>query len=150
MKIYWKIRKYIPAALRFKLDMRRCRADEERAWRRAPPNTPEANESGAVFDFQCEVSQLNQWRRDLVTREYQRKLDNLSVPMPSQKDSQLWERVSTAEGDTVWCLTVDGELAARAALREEQKHRREVKAFWLTWITGLGGVLIGVISVWPK
>ncbi len=54
MKIYWKIRKCIPAALRFKLDMRRCRADEERAWRRAPPNTPEANDSGAVFDFQCE------------------------------------------------------------------------------------------------
>lgn len=150
MQIYWRIRKYIPAALRFKLDMRRCRTDEERAWSRVPPNTQEAHENGSFFDFQCEISQLHQWRRELVTSEYRRKLANLSVPMPSHKDDQLWEQVCTAEGEPIWCLTTDGEQAARTALKEEQKHRREVKVFWLTLVTGLGGILFGVISVWPK
>jgi len=71
--------------------------------------------------------------------------------MPSYDDDRYWEIVDCVlTGEEIRCLTTEGEIAAKAALREEQKHRREVKAFWLTWITGLGGTLIGVISVWPK
>jgi len=151
MRIYWKVRKYLPDALRFQIEIRLCRAAQEKMEKNSPPNTRAAHESGAVSQYVQEMSELYQWRRDLITREYRRKLDRLSVPMPSYRDDRYWEMVDCAvTGEVIRCLSADGEVAARAALREEQKHRREVKAFWLTWITGLGGILIGVISVWPK
>jgi len=150
MMFYWRIRKYLPGAVRYQIEIRRCRAAQERLDRKRPPSNS-ALESGAVNQYVQDWSELHQWRRDLITREYRRKLDRLSVPMPSYDDDRYWEIVDCVlTGEEIRCLTTEGEIAAKAALREEQKHRREVKAFWLTWITGLGGTLIGVISVWPK
>lgn len=151
MRLYWKVRKYLPDAMRYQIEMRRCRVAQEKLEKQRPPNNRASHDSGAVNQFLTEWSELYQWRRDLITREYRRRLDRLSVPMPSYKDNRNWEMVDCAiTGEEIRCLTTEGEVAARAALREEQKHRREVRAFWLTWITGLGGMLIGVISVWPK
>ncbi|WP_264313136.1 hypothetical protein [Pseudomonas putida] len=151
MRFYWKIRKYIPDALRYQIEIRLCRNAQEKMRRNSPPDTREAHESGAVSQYVQEYSDVHQWRRDLITREYRRKLDRLSVPMPSYKNDDFWESVrSEITEEEIRCLTTDGEVAARAALREEQKHRREVKAFWLTWITGIGGIVIGVVSAWPN
>ena len=63
----------------------------------------------------------------------------------------MWERIENDfTGRTTWTLTTVGERATIMIIREAEKHKREVKAFWLTWVTGTGGILIGVISVWPK
>lgn len=146
-----KRRRFMPANLAFRLELRECRRAEEKLRKTAPPNTSESQQNGSIYEYQRESLDLFQLRRSIITSNYRRIADGLSVPMPDFAESAMWERIENDfTGRTTWALTTAGELATITIIREAEKHRREVKAFWLTWFTGMGGILIGVISVWPK
>lgn len=104
-----------------------------------------------MYEYQRESLDLFQERRSLISENYRRLADALLIPMPDFADETMWERIENDfTGRTTRTLTTAGELATIVVIREAEKHRREVKAFWLTSVTGMGGILIGVISVWPK
>lgn len=148
MKLTNRLKAMLPLIWQYRIDLRRCRKAEDKVDKTRPPNTQEAHESGAMYDYFCESTELYQWRRKLITKTYRYRLESLSVPMLDPHDKKLWEKVESGlTHESVTCLSTAGEHAAIAAIREAQKHKREVKAFWLTWITGLGGIIIGVVSV---
>lgn len=145
------VSRFLPANWVYKRALRRCRRAEEKLQKTAPPNTRAAESSGAIYEYRWESLDLFQERRSLISNYYRRRADALSVPMPDIDDETMWEKIENDyTGRTTRTLTTAGELATISIIREAEKHRREVKAFWLTWVTGMGGILIGVISVWPK
>ncbi|AMS20637.1 hypothetical protein C4J95_2891 [Pseudomonas orientalis] len=151
MDLWKSVSRCLPASLVFKIALRRCRRAEEQLHKTAPPNTRAAESSGAIYEYMRESLDLFQERRSLISNNYRRMADVLNVPMPDFEDEKMWERIENDyTGRTSRTLTVAGELATIAIIREAQKHRREVRAFWLTWFTSLGGILIGIISVWKK
>ncbi|WP_085747345.1 hypothetical protein [Pseudomonas sp. R45(2017)] len=151
MKLKTRIKAMLPTIWQYQFDLRTCRKAEDELDKTRPPNTQAAHDSGALYSYYCDSTELYQWRRSLVTKIYRYRLEKLGVPMVDPHDEKLWESVESGlTQDSVRCLTTAGEYAAIAAIREAQKHRREIKAFWLTWITGLGGIIIGVVSVLAK
>lgn len=151
MKLTNRLKTMLPTIWQYRIDLRRCRREEEKIEKTKPPNTQAAHDSGELYSYYCDSSDLYQWRRMLITKIYRHRLMKLGVPMVDPHDDKMWEQVESGiSQDSVICLTTAGEYAAIAAIREAQKHRREVKAFWLTWITGLGGIIIGVVSVLAK
>jgi len=151
MKKGLRIKNLLPADWQFRLALKEHDSLQRRIESTRPPETREAHEAGAIKAFWDEISDVCQSRQTLITDNYQRIARRFSVPMPDWRDPELWEDVENSMLQISFrCLTSKGEQAIKSAIREEQKHRREVKAFWLTWITGLGGIFIGVVSVWPN
>jgi len=137
--------------LRYKLELREIAKHEKNLAKREPRNTKEAHESGQMASYVEASIDLYEWRRIALTDYYRTVADRLMVPMPPVEDQQMYKQVGWDKNPRQpRYLTDKGFTSIRNAVREEQKHRREVKAFWLTWVTGLGGMLIGVISVWTK
>lgn len=146
-----KLSRLFPASWVFWHELRKCRRDEEKLFKTAPPNTKESDSNGSLYEYQRESLDLFQLRRSLITNNYRRTADALCIPLPDPAEEGMWERIENDfTGRTTWTLTTSGERAAIMLIREAEKHNREVYAFWLTGLTGIGGVLIGVISVWPK
>ena len=151
MNLLSRFKALLPMVWQCRIDLRRCRKLEENLDRTRPSDTRENHENGELFSYYCESTDLYLWRRILVTKLYRYRLEALTVPMIDRNDEKMWEEVeSRLTNEKASCLSTAGEYAAIAAIREAQKHRREVKAFWLTWITGLGGIIIGVVSVLAK
>ncbi|TFY91277.1 hypothetical protein DYL61_19155 [Pseudomonas nabeulensis] len=146
-----KLIRLLPSSWLFRYDLHKCRRAEEELRRTAPPNTRQAHSSGEMYEYQRRSLDLFQERRSLISGNYRRLADALMVPMPDFEDEKMWERIENDfTGRTTRTLTTSGELATISVIREAEKHRREARAFWLTWVTGMGGILIGIISVWPK
>lgn len=151
MELEKKLSRFLPARWVFWHELRKCRRAEEELRKTAPPDTKESDSNGSLYEYQRESLDLFQIRRSLITNNYRMKADALCVPMPDFAEEGMWERIENDyTGRTTWTLTTVGERATITIVREAEKHKREVKAFWLTWLTGMGGILIGVISVWPK
>ncbi|MNJ71507.1 hypothetical protein D3C77_680590 [compost metagenome] len=71
--------------------------------------------------------------------------------MPALDDRSMYKQVDWNDDPRQpKYLTEQGIQAVRAAIREEQKHRREAWNFRLAGLTGLGGIAIGILSAWPK
>lgn len=68
--------------------------------------------------------------------------------MPDPADSKLWEDVESGiTQQSERCLTMAGEHAAISIIREARKYRRDALTSWCTALTGLGGSVIGVLSL---
>ncbi|MBF8726084.1 hypothetical protein [Pseudomonas putida] len=147
MKIAHKLNGLLPSAWRFRADLRRLDAIQRAVEAGRPPDTREAHESGAIKQFFDEISDIQESRRSLITANYRRKAAQLSVPMPDPKDPELWEEVENSMLQLEFtCLTTKGEQSIRAAIREEQKHRREAVSYWFAIAVGLIGSITGLIS----
>lgn len=97
--------------------------------------------------FWDEISDVCQSRQTLITENYQRIARNLSVPMPDMRDPELWEEVENSMLQISFrCLTSKGEQAIKNAIREEQKHRRDVVLFYFGIAVGLIGAATGLVS----
>lgn len=142
-----RVKPYLPAAWRFRMELEECRAHIKLVEKSRPAD----DENGDMYGFYCEISDAYQWRRILITDNYRRLTEALSVPMPDFRDSKLWEPVESGMTEqSVNCLTPAGEHAAIAIISEARKHRRDVVSFWLTGLTGIGGVIIGIVSILAK
>ena len=74
--------------------------------------------------------------------------ERLILPIPTfSKDSDAW-RQSSQLG--LYLLTRQGMATLRSTIRAERKERREAKMIWIAAITGILGVLTGLIAVWKS
>lgn len=147
MKLKDRIKRFLPASWRYRIELEGCRTLIQ-AIEKARPHQ---DDDGGMHGFYCEITDAYQWRRTLINDNYRRLTEALSVPMPDFRDSSLWEPVENGmTQQSVNCLTTAGEHAAIAVIREAQKHRRDVYSFWLTGLTGIGGVIIGIVSILAK
>jgi len=147
MKKGLRIRSLLPAALQFRLALKDHDSLQRRIESTRPPETREAYEAGAIKMFWDEISDVCQSRQTLITENYQRIARNLSVPMPDMRDPELWEEVENSMLQISFrCLTSKGEQAIKNAIREEQKHRRDVVLFYFGIAVGLIGAATGLVS----
>ncbi len=90
--------------------------------------------------FEC---LLIQHEKDILTTSYLTGLANkLIIPLPN-KDSDNWKEHASHYRTL---LTDKGIYDLRGRIRREQKERSEVFLRWIMALTGIGGVLIGLIS----
>ncbi|MCK3839894.1 MULTISPECIES: hypothetical protein [Pseudomonas] len=113
-----------------------------------PPNSEEAYERGDLEEYHRESDRLYEWRLLILTGYLRSVADDLIVPMPALDDKSMYQQVDWNDDPREpKYLTPEGIRFVRAAIREEQKHRREVWSFRLAGVTGLGGTVIGVLSM---
>lgn len=137
--------------IRYRIELRKQKKDARELEKKAPPDSAEAAESGQWADYMRDVELSDQWRSLIITQYLERQADSLGVLLPSRSDKEVYARVAWDDHpDEPYYLTPSGLKIVRDAVREEQKHRREFWGFWITSLTGLGGVIIGVLSLWPK
>jgi len=97
---------------------------------------------GRLFELET-----NYWRRQ--ARRY-----HVPIPERSKEEDGNWKCIEDREdGHNYWYLTDTGIFAVRSLIREEQKYRRESRLSYvgagaqvLAPFTGVGGVLIGILS----
>jgi hypothetical protein len=148
MKIGDRVKEYLPPSWRYRIELKRARAAEAALNASSPADTQEAYESGAIHSYLVEMSDAHQWRRTLITAEYRRRAEALSVPFPAYQDNVFWEEVENElTQQSIRCLSAQGESLVKAAIREEQKHRREAVGYWFTLVLGLIGAITGLVSV---
>ncbi len=137
-----------PASYIFREKLRMLDELEAKIRADRPPNTQEAHDYGLHHNYYCEMSDLIQDRRMLITKNYRRQIEGLSMPMPDPADPKLWEDVESGiTQQSERCLTKAGEHAAISIIREAKKYRRDAITAWCTALTGLGGTVIGVLSM---
>ncbi|MBD8601479.1 hypothetical protein IFT80_02360 [Pseudomonas sp. CFBP 8771] len=148
MKFANWLKNNLPASWRHRIEMAQARRLEALLIAASPPDTREAHESGAVQCYMQEMSEIHQWRRELITANYRRKADALSVLFPGYQDEVYWEEVENElTQQTLRCLSPKGEAMLKAAIREERKHRREAVGYWFGIAVGLIGAITGLVSV---
>ncbi|MNL14868.1 hypothetical protein D3C87_1358290 [compost metagenome] len=137
--------------IKYRVELSKQKKDAKELEKHAPPDCEEAHASGLWADYIQKVELSDQWRSLIITQYLERKADSLGVQLPSRSNADVYARVAWDDHpDEPYYLTPAGLKVVRDAVREEQKHRREFWGFWITSFTGLGGVIIGVLSVWPK
>lgn len=137
--------------IKYRIELRKQKKDAQELERNAPPDSEEAHETGQWAGYMQKVEQSDQWRSLVITQYLEREADSLGVSLPSRSNREIYARVAWDDHpDEPYYLTPTGLKLVRDAVREEQKHRRDLWAFWIASCTGLGGVIIGVLSVWPK
>lgn len=136
---------------KYRVELRKQKKGAKELEKKAPPDCEQAHESGQWTDYMQEVELSDQWRSLLVTQYLEREADSLGVLLPSRSNAELYARVAWDDHpDEPYYLLPAGLKVVREAVREERKHRREFWGFWIASFTGLGGVIIGVLSLWPK
>jgi hypothetical protein len=138
---------FVLSYLNYKIALRKIAKAELELEKRRPPNSVQANESGEMASYINESDDLYEWKRLIQTDYYRSKADRLLVPMPSFEDPKMYARIEW-DKDVLEprYLTDDGLRAIRAAIREEEKHRRERVSYWFAIAVGLIGSIAGLIS----
>ncbi|RPA22589.1 hypothetical protein EGC77_21410 [Shewanella psychromarinicola] len=91
------------------------------------------------------------WIEYIKTAYFKYKADSLLIPMPAQDDALMFTTHDFGdESGSVKILTLNGIHYLRSKIRDEQKAKREVIAFYFTLCTGLIGAAIGLVSVLKK
>ena len=94
-----------------------------------------------------EEEKITKWIEFLQTKYYKRICENLIIPVPDNNDDNLYCKYDfdNNEGE-VYIFTTKGFYHIRKLIREE---RKEI-CYWISIITGLIGVLIGLIAIIKK
>jgi hypothetical protein len=129
--------------LQYERQLVACRKAEAEILARVPHNQDPTIESW-VRDCQ----KNDQWRRLIVTRYLRFKADRLGAEVPSTDELGIYERVEWDDDPSEPHYLNDvGMRLLRDRIRQEEKHNREVAAFWVTSLVAIFGALTGLISV---
>lgn len=97
-----------------------------------------------------ELNEYQAGKTDLINRIENTKSDwiediarKLDVPIPTYGDQAMWHRIFPYGQ----ALTQKGRAHVRQAIRKERREIWEPFLRYLTILTGLGGVIIGIISM---
>jgi len=80
----------------------------------------------------------------LKTRRFCQIADNLMVPLPDSKDESLWSDRYYGKGKN---LTINGIWELKKFIRQEKRERREGFMVWLAALTGIIGIITGLVAV---
>lgn len=137
--------------IQYRLDLYRHARASLRHHINRPADIESAYELGDLEEHHREAERLYEWRMLILTSYLRTLADDLIVPMPPLDDVAMYQQVDWNDDPRQpKYLTEQGIRIVRAAIREEQKHRREAWSFRLAGLTGLGGIAIGILSAWPK
>ena len=106
----------------------------------------EALQSEWIFEARLLEEQLEA----IATNKLRRQAYRLKVPFPSppygsdEFETEDWERGHYLRE---WYLKPSGYVRVRAVIRSEQKERREALLAWISSMTGLIGMITGLIAV---
>ena len=123
-----------------------ARRSNARSWQRA--------QRGQDITEALKNIKTHRWRNDLLIDDeiyqleadyVQRQAERLLLSIPKFSEiSDHWEKSPFTKS---WRLTRPAMLELRSAIRAEKKERSELARSWLTGITGLISVLIGLLAV---
>ena len=78
----------------------------------------------------------------LKSKTLMKKASKYNLPLPNKDEKELWEKTFNYS-----YLTDKGRFIVNKAIRKESKERRDAVIQFITVVTGLIGVLIGLIAV---
>lgn len=134
--------------LRYRLALRKHAKAEKELEKSYPPNLSNDFDSGQFNDYIRGEDQVYQWKMLIQTEYFRNKADVLNVPMPDPSDKEMYDSVEWDDDpQQPKYLTGKGVRSIRAAVREEEKHRREASGYWFGIVVGVIGALTGLISV---
>jgi hypothetical protein len=137
--------------LKYRLELRKQRIHAEDLEKKAPDDCEQNHENGALGNYFRQLENSEQWRALIQTEYFIQEAERLLVPIPEYSDKTMYSRVEWDDHpDEPYYLTAIGLKSLKASVREEKKHRREIAAFWMSSLTGLIGVTIGLITIISK
>ena len=80
----------------------------------------------------------------LKSRRFCQIANRLMVPLPNQKDKELWEEQSYTR---IRVLTSKGIWELKKLIRQEKRERREGFVVWLAALVGIIGAITGLAAV---
>lgn len=108
------------------------------------------SEQEALASYSLEYQLISEKIDFLKSRYLISKANKLSLPVPTayaKENEDYWER---SQYDGKYYLSEKGYHSLQAAIRKEQKERLEVIIPIITAITGLIGVVIGLVAVFKS
>jgi hypothetical protein len=134
--------------LRYRLALRKHAKAEKQLEEIYPPNLSNDFNNGEFADYIRREDQVYQWKMLIQTEYFRNKADVLNVPMPDPSDKGMYDSVEWDDDpQQPKYLTDKGVRSIKAAVREEEKHRREATGYWFGIVVGIIGALTGLISI---
>ena len=141
----------LPNYIQYRYDLFRQKRSEKALKKKAPPDCEQSDESGTMQSYFRDLELSDQWRALIQTDYYRRKAESLLVEMPSVDEAGMYLRVAWDDHpEEPYYLTPAGLRFAKAAIREEQKHRREAVGYWFGIAVGVIGAATGLVSVFKS
>ena len=138
----------LPNYIQYRYDLLRQKRSAKALAKKEPQNCEQSHESGAMQSYHRDLELSDQWRALIQTDYYRRKAESLLVEIPGINDAGMYSRVEWDDHpDEPYYLTPAGLKVVKAAIREEQKHRRESIGYWFAIAVGLIGAITGLVSV---
>ena len=133
---------------------RRGNERTQRSYRRAlaklGPMATGAQREEVFSDWQYDLDETEDDEQNAITRGLLHRARSLLVPVPSRDGGEsglpYWEEGQFGTKH----LSRVGIARIRAAIREEEKARREARAHWVIWVsalTGLVGAATGLLAI---
>lgn len=100
-----------------------------------------------VSEEGSEVAPISEEIESLKTSYYHRLANKHLVPMPEYQNKDFWENRNYGYGRI---LTSKGLWEIKKLIYQDKREKREGFITWVTALTGLGGVIIGLIAILKK
>lgn len=137
--------------LKYRKDLRKHAKAERKLEETYPPNLSNDFDSGEFNDYIRREDEVYQWKMIIQTEYFRNKADILNVPMPDLSGTEMYCTVDwDNDPKQPKYLTDKGLRSIRAAVRDEEKHRREAVSYWFGIIVGLIGAVTGLVSVFKS
>lgn len=133
--------------LQYRIALRKQARAQKALDKTLPPDNPDDFTNGWMAVFVQQDDGLFEWKCLIHTEYLKNKADSLGAQMPDVADSTMYGRVDwDNDPKQPQYLTDKGMRAARAVIREEEKHRREAVGYWFGIVVGVIGALTGLVS----
>jgi hypothetical protein len=139
LRFHWKLRKLrsIKRRVRHSIAQKRRKAKAERV----PYEKLEEIEAEEIM----EMTLLDDDISELVTRRLLALAeDNLISPPPFDANGEAWQQSHISAR---YYLSEQAAMDLRTTIRRERREQSELAFRWIAAITGLGGVLIGLVAL---
>lgn len=132
---------WLPRYLRMRWDLERVKAEERQFAKTVRDRDYDPN-------YAHRQDRIYEWRQLVLTTYWVSKADSLGVELPGWDDKTLRGQVDWDDDPREpWYFTPKGVAQVRSDVRAEQKHRREIVAFWLSAAVGVIGALTGLAAI---
>ena len=105
-------------------------------------------------EWQYQDAELSEEEDEYFSNKLLKRARYLRVPTPARYEgSKLTSSYEESPLTYLVFLSLDGEKAVRAAIREEEEHRAKRQSKWVTFVTvltGLAGAITGLVSAIDK
>jgi hypothetical protein len=133
----------------FRLQYKRAKATRGhiKVWNKAKAENKSDNDLGALALIHLQdMGRFEDERYELESHYLYTLAEKYLIPLPEPNLHDTENFQKTKDGST-YRLTNTAILKLRAAIRAEKKDRSELARSWLAGLTGLIGVLIGLVAI---